>query len=116
MGLRRQFARGMLGAPIWDNPRRNPMLHPLLLLPAPPSELLTMWNSAGTVARLVLIVLLLLSVFTWGLVIERWYSIRHARHVGARFSAAVTVQGNYVKAALRYAACLMASSPIGLIP
>ena len=75
------------------------MPNPLLLLPAPPSELLSLWSSAGTVARLVLVVLLLLSVFTWGLVIERWYSIRHARHDGARFSRAVTAQGNYVRAA-----------------
>ena len=71
----------------------------LLLMPAADSQLAQLWVHSGGVARAVLITLLLLSVLTWGLVLDRWQSVRKARRTGATFVASVMGRHDYTAAA-----------------
>ena len=78
-------------------------MHALLLLPATQSMIGASWQHAGPVSRTVMVALLLLSVISWGLVIERWWTIRHARTAGAHFAQAVIAHPDYAAAAAEVA-------------
>ncbi len=59
-------------------------IFPLLVF-AVGGEIVNLINASGPVAKLVLIVLLLFSIFSWAIILSKWNRLRRARVQSARF-------------------------------
>ncbi len=64
--------------------KREMAIFPLLAI-AVGGEIVNLINASGPVAKLVLIVLLFFSIFSWAIILSKWNRLRRARIQSARF-------------------------------